>query len=138
MTDTTLTIGQVAAAAGVNVSAIRYYERNGLVPEPERVSGQRRYTDETVRRLGIIDTAKRAGFSLDEVRLLLDSVDEGAPAHRQLHALAERKLPEVEALVARAQAMRRWLLAATACGCDALDSCALFDEQGPLELHRGG
>jgi MerR family transcriptional regulator, redox-sensitive transcriptional activator SoxR len=138
MKDATLTIGQVAARAGVNVSAIRYYERNGLVPEPERVSGQRRYTDEAVQRLGIIDAAKQAGFSLGEVRLLLDSVDEGAPAHEQLQALARRKLPEVEALIARAQIMRQWLLTATACGCDTLDSCALFGEQGPPELHHVG
>jgi MerR family transcriptional regulator, redox-sensitive transcriptional activator SoxR len=142
MADATLTIGQVAAKAGVNVSAIRYYERNGLVPEPERVSGQRRYTDETIQRLGIIDAAKQAGFSLSEVRVLLDSVDEGAPAHEQLQALAARKLPEVDALIERAETMRRWLTTATACGCDTLDVCALFRESAPtsapLELHPVG
>ncbi len=126
MEDTTLTIGQVATKAGINVSAIRYYERHGLMAEPERVSGQRRYTDAAIQRLGIIDAAKQAGFSLDEVRVLLDATDRGAPAHEQLQALAARKLPEVDALIERGEAMRRWLTAATACGCDTLSACALF------------
>lgn len=142
MTDATLTIGQVAAKAGVNVSAIRYYERHGLMPEPERVSGQRRYTDQAVQRLGIIDAAKQAGFTLDEVRVLLDSTDQGAPAHEQLRALAERKLPEVDALIDRAQTMRAWLTTATACDCDTLDACVLFSDSdapnGLLTLHRVG
>jgi MerR family transcriptional regulator, redox-sensitive transcriptional activator SoxR len=126
MTEATLSIGDVAARAGVNVSAIRYYERNGLLPEAERCGGQRRFGEEAVRRLGVIDVAKQAGFSLDEVRVLLTAVDEGAPAHEQLQALASRKLPEVEALIGRAERMRDWLTLASGCGCESLDSCALF------------
>jgi MerR family transcriptional regulator, redox-sensitive transcriptional activator SoxR len=136
MTEATLSIGEVAARAGVNISAIRYYERNGLLPEPERESGQRRYTDATIRRLGTIDVAKRAGFSLAEVRTLLDSVDGGAPAHEQLRALAERKLPDVEALIRRAQEMRGWLSLATACGCETLEACALFEAGLPAGRGR--
>ncbi len=109
------------------MSAIRYYERHGLLPEPERESGRRRYTSETVRRLGTIDVAKQAGFSLAQVRTLLASTDAGAPAHEQLRELAERKLPEVEALIERTEAMRGWLAAATACSCQAIEDCALFD-----------
>ena len=82
--DTTLSIGEVAEQARLNISAIRFYERKGLLPEPERVSGQRRYSAETVQRLGTIDVAKQAGFSLEEIRVLLDSIDRGAPAHEQL------------------------------------------------------
>jgi MerR family redox-sensitive transcriptional activator SoxR len=118
------------------VSAIRYYERHGLIPEPERVGGQRRYTDETVQRLGVIAAAKQAGFSLDEVRVLLSSTDQGAPAHEQLQALAIRKLPEVEALIERAEAMRRWLTIATGCGCDSFDACALFSEDATTDTGR--
>jgi MerR family redox-sensitive transcriptional activator SoxR len=79
-----------------------------------------------VRRLGIIDVAKQAGFSLQEVGVLLASIDKGAPAHEQLRALASRKLPEVDALIARAEAMRDWLTTASECGCDSLEDCALF------------
>ena len=121
------TIGQVAAEAGVAASAIRYYEREGVLPIPERVSGQRRYTEDTLRRLEVIGVAKRAGFSLDDVRLLLETSNAGEPAHSQLRELAERKLPEVEALIVRAEAMRAWLLTARGCSCSSLDLCGLFD-----------
>jgi DNA-binding transcriptional MerR regulator len=121
-----LTIGEVARQAGVNTSAIRYYERVGVLPAPERQGGQRRYTQETVRRLGVIDVAKQAGFTLGETRALLHA-DADSAAHTELRQLADRKLPEVEALIARAQAMRDWLLTAHGCTCDTLDVCGLFD-----------
>jgi len=133
-----LTIGQVAKRAGLNVSAIRYYELQGLLPEAPRISGQRRYSDDTLTRLGVIDVAKRAGFSLDEIRLLLTATDRGEPAHAQLQELAERKLPEVEELIDRAKRVRTWLRTATDCGCETLDVCALFepaDRLPPDGLH---
>jgi MerR family redox-sensitive transcriptional activator SoxR len=126
LSEATLTIGEAAERAGVRTSAIRYYETVGLIPEPERVSGQRRYGEEVLQRLGVIAVAKKAGFSLDDVRTLLDSADRGEPAHRELRALAERKLPEVDALIERAQAVREWLNTASGCGCDSLEDCRLF------------
>jgi MerR family redox-sensitive transcriptional activator SoxR len=132
MSEAALSIGEVAERAGISVSAIRYYERNGLLPAAERVSGQRRFGEETVRRLGVIYVAKQAGFSLGEVRVLLEAVDEGAPAHEQLQALAARKLPEVEALIERAEGMRDWLASASICGCESLEDCGLFEERGQL------
>jgi MerR family redox-sensitive transcriptional activator SoxR len=80
-----------------------------------------------VRRLEVLEVAKRAGFSLDEARVLLHSADAGTPAFEALRDLAQRKLPEVEALIERAQAMRGRLLTATDCSCRSLDACALFD-----------
>jgi redox-sensitive transcriptional activator SoxR len=126
LSEPTLTIGEAAKRAGVRTSALRYYEKVGLIPEPERVSGQRRYDEEVVQRLGVIAVAKEAGFSLDEVRTLLESADRGEPAHRELRNLAERKLPEVDALIERAQQVRDWLSTATGCGCDSLEDCRLF------------
>lgn len=126
MTDMTLSIGEVAREAGVNVSAIRFYEREGLLPEAERVGGKRHFGADTARRLQVIDIAKQAGFSLAEIRALLDSIDRGAPAHQELQALAARKLPEIEALIERARAMRDWLAVASDCGCESLEDCALF------------
>lgn len=128
MDDSNLTIGEVANRAGLNVSAIRYYEAEGLLPTPPRVAGQRRYNDETLSRLGVIDVAKRAGFSLDDIRVLLDASDKGEPAHNQLQELAVRKLPEVDELIRRAEIVRAWLNTATHCGCDSFDACALFSE----------
>ena len=103
MDDSNFTIGEVAKRAGLNVSAIRFYEAEGLLPEAPRVAGQRRYGDATLSRLGVIDVAKRAGFSLDDIRVLLDASDKGEPAHNRLQELAERKLPEVDELIRRAE-----------------------------------
>jgi MerR family redox-sensitive transcriptional activator SoxR len=127
MDDTTLTIGQLARRFGLNASAIRYYERVGVLPEPARVSGQRRYGPDAVRRLEVLEVAKRAGLTLGDARLLLASTAEGSPTSERLRALAARKLPEVEAVIARAEATRDWLLAATGCSCPTLDACALFE-----------
>jgi MerR family transcriptional regulator, redox-sensitive transcriptional activator SoxR len=123
----TLTIGKLADRFGLNTSAIRYYERVGVLPEPARESGQRRYGPDAVRRLEVLEVAKRAGFTLDETRVLLRSAEAGTPAFEALRDLAARKLPEVEALITRAQEMRAWLLTATDCSCTSLDVCALFD-----------
>jgi MerR family transcriptional regulator, redox-sensitive transcriptional activator SoxR len=127
MKNARLTIGEVAQLVGLKTSAIRYYEAVGVLPEPERDSGQRRYTKRIVRQLQVIDIAKRAGFSLDEARMLLMTESDGLPAYEQLRELANRKLPEIDALIERAQAMRGWLSAATGCDCQTLDVCALFD-----------
>src|SRR4051794_39221130 len=127
MDDSTLTIGQLAQRFGLNTSAIRYYEREGVLPEPDRVGGQRRYGPDAVKRLEVLEVAKRAGFTLDEARLLLHSSEAGDPAFESLRELAHRKLPEVDALIARAQAMRAWLVTATDCSCTTLDVCGLFD-----------
>jgi MerR family redox-sensitive transcriptional activator SoxR len=134
MNDATLTIGEVAKLVGLRTSAIRYYESVGVLPEPERESGQRRYTTETVRQLQVIDVAKRAGFSLEEASALLTTDRDGSPAYAQLRELAQQKLPQVDALIERAQAMRAWLHTATGCGCQTLDACALFDTDS--DRHR--
>jgi len=131
MDEATLTIGEVAHRAGLKTSAIRYYESVGVLPKPARMSGQRRYGAVTLRRLQVIDVAKRAGFSLQEARVLLATDETGAPAHEQVRELARHKLPEVEALIRRAEAMRNWLSTATGCNCETLDVCALFDANGP-------
>jgi MerR family redox-sensitive transcriptional activator SoxR len=127
-------IGEVAKAAGLRKSAIRYYEKIGLLPEAERVSGQRVYDRSVLRRLSLIDVSQRAGLTLDEIRDLLDAGTE--PISEQLQELATRKLPEVEALITRAGAMRDWLKAAKVCSCQAIDDCGLFDpdQVGGTEL----
>lgn len=124
-----MTIGQLAARFGLNTSAIRYYERNGVLPQPDRVSGQRRYGSDAVRRLEVLEVAKRVGFTLDEARLMLDQAEADSPAFEAIRDLAERKLPEIDALIARAQEMRAWLTTATECSCTTFDACGLFNAQ---------
>lgn len=117
-------IGEVAERAGVRTSLIRYYESIGLLPEPERVSGQRRYDATVLRRLTVIDVAQRAGMSLDEIRLLLEH---GNALSAPLRELAARKLPEIDALIDRARSVREWMEAAQRCECRRIDECALFE-----------
>ncbi len=130
----TLTIGEVAKRAGIRASAIRYYESVRVLPEPERVSGLRRYRQEIVDRLGLIDAAQQAGFNLDEIAQLLRSSDSGRASER-LRELAQRKLPDVEALIERTESMKRWLELASTCGCSTLEACALF--QNRVQTGRG-
>lgn len=127
-------IGQVARQAGIRVSQIRYYEEIGLLPEPDRVSGQRRYDVTVLRRLAVIDVAQRAGLTLDEIRELVEHGND--PMSARLRDLAERRLPEIDALIERAQRVRTWLQTATGCDCRRIDDCALFDD-APLASTQG-
>jgi MerR family redox-sensitive transcriptional activator SoxR len=79
-----------------------------------------------LRRLAVIDVVQRAGLSLDEIRDLLEIGTD--PLSPRLRELAERRLPEIELLIARAAQVRAWLRTATRCECQTVDDCALFDE----------
>ena len=125
-----LTIGQVAGAAGVATSTIRYYESIGLLPEPERERGQRRYYGSVVGKLAFIGVAQAAGFKLEEIKELVCAIDDGEGMAEPMRSLSARKLGEVEALLARTQAMKGWLQVAKECGCGSPDQCALFPEPG--------
>jgi MerR family redox-sensitive transcriptional activator SoxR len=124
-----LTIGEVARASGKAASAIRYYEEIGLLPEPQRVAGRRRYRGDVVRTLAVIETAQRAGLALDEIRLLLQAASDDGAATDRLREVAERKLPELVALIERAEVVRGWLEDAARCVCPTLDDCPLFDPE---------
>ncbi len=122
-----LAIGEVAARAGMSTSRIRYYEARGLIAEPERAAGKRRYTEEVLRRLAIIDAAQRVGFTLEEIRHLLGSRDE--VAHERLRQLALLKLPQLDDLIARATSVRRVLKMCSRCDCESIDVCRMFDDR---------
>jgi MerR family redox-sensitive transcriptional activator SoxR len=121
-----LTIGEVAERAGVRTSHIRFYERVGVLPEAERVSGQRRYREEVLHRLSIIDVAQRAGLTLEEITPLTGPKNRSADASRHIRALADAKLPHIQALITRAQAVKHWLQVAQNCDCTSVDVCGLF------------
>lgn len=126
-----LSIGEVAQQAGRRASSIRYYESIGLLPAPERIGGQRRYDPDVLRLLAVIDAGQRVGLSLEEIRSLLNATRTGSPIGDTLRTLAERKLPEVEALIDHAHTVRRWLQAAASCQCLTLDDCSLLSTDAP-------
>src|SRR5262245_30557286 len=115
-----LGIGDVARRAGLRTSAIRYYESAGLLPRPARVSGRRRYERSVFTRLAVIALAREAGFSLNEIRRLTRG--RVRPGERWSE-LAREKLPQIEALIARAQAMRELLLRGMECRCASPREC---------------
>jgi MerR family transcriptional regulator, redox-sensitive transcriptional activator SoxR len=121
-----LTISQVARQIRLRPSAIRYYERIGLLPPAERLSGQRRYDAMTLHRLAIIHRARQLGFTLAEIRRLFFGFrDNTRPSHRW-RTLAQKKLAELDELMDAMKAVRSVLKKVmTTCRCDTLDQCGL-------------
>jgi MerR family mercuric resistance operon transcriptional regulator len=118
--------GQVAEQAGVNLQTLRYYERRGLLAEPDRsLGGHRLYPVEAVTVLRVIKAAQRLGFTLDEVADLLDA---GRHRHGRpdsgLRSRAQDKLAEVQAKIADLQVIAGTLRSAVDAGCDDLMACA--------------
>lgn len=112
-----LTIGGLADEAGVNVETIRYYQRRGLMPEPDKPAhGYRRYDATTVKRVRFIKRAQALGFTLEEISSLLE-LDE-ACACAETRDLAAYKLQVIEEKLADLKEMRK-ALTALMCQCDA-------------------
>ena len=103
-----MTIGALAKAAGVNVETVRYYQRLGLLDEPHKPpGGQRRYPAAAVQQLGFIRRAQQLGFSLEEVRSLMQLADGGTC--REARLIAEQKLEVLKVRIAQLTQMRREL-----------------------------
>lgn len=130
-----LTIGEVAKRAGIRASAIRYYESVEVLPAPQRTNGRRHYDSHVLERLAVIQIAQQAGFSVAEIRTLFNGFTPGTPASARWEALAQQKLVEVDALIRRAQAMKRLLEEGLLrCRCLTLDECAqCIQDQGEDE-----
>jgi MerR family transcriptional regulator, redox-sensitive transcriptional activator SoxR len=133
-----LTIGQVAAAAGLQTSAIRYYEDAGVLPTPARVGGKRRYDHETIDRLLLIRFCRRLGFRVSDMRGLLVDAD-GTRAKDVWRRLVDARLSEVTALIKGARAVERVLRESRDCDCVTLDSCRFLREERtrPAPAQRG-
>lgn len=123
-----LRVGQVAAAAGVNVETLRYYERRGLLARPDRsLGGHRLYPEEAVGLLRIIKTAQRLGFTLTEIKELLETGAHHHGVRRRpagLQTRATAKLAEVEQRITELVVIRDTLRQALDAGCDDLLECA--------------
>src|SRR5437588_11305134 len=88
-------IGELARRTGATACALRFYERRGLLAPVRRDSGRRRYDHEAVRTVRLLLGAQWAGFSLEEIRVLLGSYDGSRPAHAEWHVLAEQEPTEL-------------------------------------------
>ena len=102
-----LSIGTLAKRTGTKVQTIRYYEQIGIMPEPGRSEGgQRRYGDAELDRLAFIRHSRQLGFPLEAIRELLDLSDSPERSCAEVDAVAQRQLREVEARIARLDALR--------------------------------
>jgi len=114
-----LDIGEVAKRSGVRPSTLRYYEEMGLLAPAGRAGGRRQYDEPVLRRLHVIAVAKHAGFTIAEIRELVIG-----PGHATARLdLTRRKLAEVNARIARAEAMRALLEESLRCDCEVLEDC---------------
>ncbi len=109
---TTMTVGKLAQTTGVNVETVRFYEREGLLPEPDRTSGGHRlYSDSDVQRLRFIQRAKDVGFTLKEINDLLFLRASDLATCGDVGDMARRKLAEIERKLALLSDMRNHLAA---------------------------
>ena len=122
-------IGQLANRADVAIDTVRYYERNGILPKPERqASGYRRYNEDDVARLRFVRRAKALGFSLVEIRDLLTLSGRRADDMAGLKVAATEKLADVERRMDELARIREGLqaLVASCPGHGALDHCPIL------------
>lgn len=116
-------MGEVARRTGLAASAIRYYEKLGLLPKPARDGGKRLYDGSVLEWLSLIALAREAGFTMVEVKRLMTGFTPGTRPAARWEELATRKLAEIDAMVARAERMRAVLRVALDCGCFRLEDC---------------
>jgi MerR family redox-sensitive transcriptional activator SoxR len=124
-----LSIGQVARRTGLRASALRYYEKAGVLPAPARVSGQRRYDAGVLRRIEALRFAQQAGFTLEEIKTLFGELD-AAPLSTRWQSMVRAKLHELDLAALRIQKMRQALELGLACGCVRIEDCTLLPADG--------
>jgi MerR family transcriptional regulator, redox-sensitive transcriptional activator SoxR len=117
-------ISEVARQVGLQPSAIRYYEKIGLLPPAQRISGQRRYDTTVLYRLAVIQHARQIGFTLDEIRQLFFGFRSATRASERWQELSRKKVAELDSLRDRIQTMQHLLKKMMQnCRCDTLDQC---------------
>lgn len=130
-------IGEVAERGGVNLQTIRYYEREGLLPEPPRLgSGYRMFPESTVHRVRFIKRAQELGFSLAEIRELLSLRLDPKRNRSEVRALAHAKICDIEEKIRTLQSMKTVLSRVTrqCSGCGETGDCPILESIEPEEV----
>ena len=131
-----LTIGELSTRSGVSQSALRFYERQGLIAATRTDGNQRRYASTTLRRVALIRAGKAAGIPLERIRAALDALPAGkTPTKRDWERLSSSWRRELDERIATLEAIRGRLTTCIGCGCLSLRTCALLnpaDEAGSL------
>lgn len=116
-------IGEVARKAGVRTSAIRFYEKAGVLPPASRQNGQRHFAAEVELQLAVVEFARKAGFTIAEIKLLFHGFRKSAPASARWRRLAQKKYQEMDVQIARLKDMQKLLKRSLRCTCTKLDDC---------------
>lgn len=118
------TIGEVARRTGVPTSTLRYWERAGLLPAPQRVSGRRSYAPDVLDNVALIQLAQAAGLTIADTRVLMDSTDATTTPAERWRAIAVPRAHALDAQIAALTEARTTLDALLACTCLSLHDCA--------------
>ena len=125
-----LTVGEVAARSGVAPSALRFYEREGLIEATRSAGGQRRYERHVLRRLAFIRAARHIGLSLEEVRQALASLPGGrTPTVADWTKVSRAWRARLDEEIAALQALRDGLSECIGCGCLSLKRCRIYNPE---------
>jgi MerR family redox-sensitive transcriptional activator SoxR len=116
-------IGEIARRAGIRASAIRFYESAGVLARASRQNGQRHFAADAELQLAVIQFARKAGFTIAEIKLLFHGFREITPASARWRRLARRKYDELDVLIRRLKGMQKLLEKSLQCRCIKLDDC---------------
>ncbi len=117
-------IGELATKTGLAASAIRYYESLGLIPKPKRQGGRRVYAEADLKSLGIVLVAREAGFTMSEIKLIVQPINrEKLPASKRWQSAARNKIEELDLQAKKIQQMKQLLNKILSCDCQTLKEC---------------
>jgi MerR family redox-sensitive transcriptional activator SoxR len=134
-----LTVGQLAARSGVAVSALHFYERQGLISSRRTAGNQRRYKRDVLRRVALIRIAQRVGIPLADVAAVLALLpDNRTPTRHDWQRISQRWHHELEARIRHLQQLRDSFTDCIGCGCLSIDRCRLANPGDQLGSHGAG
>ncbi|MDP9393150.1 MAG: redox-sensitive transcriptional activator SoxR [Actinomycetota bacterium] len=123
-----LTIGDVAQRSGLATSALRYYEREGLIAATRTAGGQRRYERSVLRRVAFVRAAQQVGLTLDEIRAALGTLPSArTPTKGDWERLSRSWRPRLDARIAELERLRDNLTSCIGCGCLSMRRCRLYN-----------
>ena len=136
---TVLSIGELSRRSGVSPSALRFYERQGLIAAERSEGNQRRYPGVTLRRVALVQAGKAAGIPLDRIRQALDTLPAGRPpTKRDWERLSASWRRELDERIATLEAIRTRLTTCIGCGCLSLQTCRLLNPDDDAARLGGG
>jgi MerR family redox-sensitive transcriptional activator SoxR len=133
-----LTIGELSRRSGVSQSALRFYERQGLIRAERTDGNQRRYVPTTLRRVALIQAGKAAGIPLERIRRALDTLPERGPTKRDWERLSRSWARELDERIETLAAIRTRLTTCIGCGCLSLKTCGLLNPGDEAAALGGG